>query len=166
MTPDGESLYLATDRDGEFLRLARLHLATLDLHYLTPDDWDVEGVELSRDGRYLVVSRNVDGYSDVLLFNGRGTRMPDPRMPEGIVGGFEFSPDSKKLAFTLTAPERNPDVWVLDLPDGEAQAPHPLLDRGHPAQHLPQTARRALSDASTVARYRPSSTSRRRRTRP
>ncbi len=121
MTPDGENLYLATDRDGEFLRLARLHLATLELRYLTPDDWDVEGVELSRDGRYLVVSRNVDGYSDVLLFNGRGVRMPDPQMPGGIVGGFRFSPDSKKLAFTLTAPERNPDVWVLDLVGGEAR---------------------------------------------
>ena len=121
VTPDGGSLYLATDRDGEFLRLARLDLATLALEYLTPDDRDVEGVELSRDGRYLVASRNVDGYSDVLLFNGRGRRMPDPRIPEGIVGGFEFSPDSGRLAFTLTAPERNPDIWVVDLPDGDAR---------------------------------------------
>jgi dipeptidyl aminopeptidase/acylaminoacyl peptidase len=63
----------------------------------------------------------VDGYSDVLLFNGGGRRMPDPRIPEGIVGGFEFSPDSGRLAFTLTAPERNPDVWVVDLPDGDAR---------------------------------------------
>jgi dipeptidyl aminopeptidase/acylaminoacyl peptidase len=121
VTPDGGSLYLATDRDGEFLRLVRLDLATLELEYLTPDDRDVEGVELSRDGRYLVASRNVDGYSDVVLFNGRGRRMPDPRIPEGIVGGFEFSPDSGRLAFTLTAPERNPDVWVVDLPDGDAR---------------------------------------------
>src|SRR5215217_3571240 len=95
VTPGGGSLYLATDRDGEFLRLARLDLATLELEYLTPDDRDVEGVELSRDGRYLVASR--------------------------IVGGFEFSPDSGRLAFTLTAPERNPDVWVVDLPDGDAR---------------------------------------------
>jgi dipeptidyl aminopeptidase/acylaminoacyl peptidase len=121
VTPDGGSLYLATDRDGEFLRLARLDLATLAFEYLTSDDWDVEGVELSKDGRYLVASRNVDGYSDVLLFNGRGRRMPDPRIPEGIVGGFEFSPDSGRLVFTLTAPGRNPDVWVVDLPDGDAR---------------------------------------------
>jgi dipeptidyl aminopeptidase/acylaminoacyl peptidase len=137
-TPDGASVYLATDRDGEFLRLARLDLATLALEYLTPDDRDVEEVELSGDGRYLVASRNVDGYSDVLLFNGRGRRMPDPQIPEGIVGGFEFSPDSGRLAFTLTAPERNPDVWVLDLAVGEAQR----LTRSSTAGIPPRTFRK------------------------
>ena len=138
VTPDGRSVYLATDRDGEFLRLARLDLATLSLVYLTPDDRDVEGVELSTDGRYLVASRNVEGYSDVLLFNGKGRRMPDPRIPEGIVGGFEFSPDSGRLAFTLTAPERNPDVWVLDLPDGDARR----LTRSSTAGIPPRTFRK------------------------
>jgi dipeptidyl aminopeptidase/acylaminoacyl peptidase len=138
VTPDGESIFLATDRDGEFLRLARLDVATWDLEYLTPDDWDVEGVELSKDGRYLVVSRNVDGYSDVMLFNGKGLRMPDPGIPEGIVGGFEFSPDSKRLAFTLTAPERNPDVWVLDLVGGEARR----LTRSSTAGIPPRTFRK------------------------
>ena len=41
VTPDGR-LYLATDRDGDFMRLARLDLSTLEITYLTPDDWDVE----------------------------------------------------------------------------------------------------------------------------
>src|SRR5829696_7292172 len=138
VTPDGRSVYLATDRDGEFLRLARLDLATLALEYLTPDDWDVEGVELSKDGRYLVASRNVDGYSDVLLFNGRGRRLPDPSIPEGIVGGFESSPASGRLAFTLTLPERNPDVWALDLTDGDARR----LTRSSTAGIPPRTFRR------------------------
>ncbi|MDQ3642763.1 MAG: S9 family peptidase [Actinomycetota bacterium] len=121
VTPEGDGVYLATDRDGDFVRLARLDLSTLDLTYLTPDDRDVESAELSRDGRYLVAGRNVDGYSDVLLFNGRGRRMPDPEVPEGIVGGFAFSPDSRRLAFTLVGPDRNPDVWAMDLPEGEAR---------------------------------------------
>ncbi len=118
-TPDGDALYLATDRDGDFLRLARLDLSTLDLTYLTPDDWDVESVELSRDGRWLVAGRNVEGYSDLVLFSGRGRRVPGPQLPGGLCGEFAFSPDSRRLAFTLTGPDRNPDVWTLDLPDGE-----------------------------------------------
>jgi dipeptidyl aminopeptidase/acylaminoacyl peptidase len=121
VTPDGGSVYLATDRDGDFMRLARLDLATLDLEYLTPDDRDVEAVDLSKDGRYLLASRNVEGYSGLMLFSGEGRRMPDPEVPEGILGGFEFSPDSRRLAFTLLGPTRNADVWVLDLPDGESR---------------------------------------------
>ncbi|CAN5616073.1 S9 family peptidase [soil metagenome] len=119
VTPDGASIYLATDRDGDFLRLARLDLSTLELEYLTPDDRDVESLEMSGNGRYLVAARNLDGYSDFMLFNGRGRRMPTPEMPSGIIGGFSFSPDSGKLAFMLTGPNLNPDVWILDLPDGE-----------------------------------------------
>ncbi len=121
VTPGGRSAYLATDRDGDFMRLARLDLSTLELTYLTPDDWDVESVDLSRDGRYLLASRNVEGYSDLMLFSGEGRRMPDPDVPDGIVGGFEFSPDSRRLVFTLVGPTRNADVWVLDLPDGDAR---------------------------------------------
>jgi dipeptidyl aminopeptidase/acylaminoacyl peptidase len=121
VTPDGESIFLATDRDGDFVRLARLDLSTLEIEHLTPDDWDVEEVELSEDGRWLAVSRNVEGYSDFMLFSGKGRRVPGPEMPEDIVGGFEFSPDGERLAFTLTGPNRNPDVWVVDLPDGEAR---------------------------------------------
>jgi dipeptidyl aminopeptidase/acylaminoacyl peptidase len=121
VTPDGGSAYLATDVGGDFMRLARLDLSTLELTYLTPDDWDVEGLDLSRDGRYLLASRNVEGYSDLMLFSGEGRRMPDPEIPEGIVGGFEFSPDSRRLAFTLTGPTRNADVWVRALPDGDVR---------------------------------------------
>jgi dipeptidyl aminopeptidase/acylaminoacyl peptidase len=121
VTPDGRSAYLATDRDGDFMRMARLDLSTLDFTYLSPDDWDVESVDLSKDGRYLLASRNVEGYSDLMLFSGEGRRMPDPEVPEGIVGGFEFSPDSRRLAFTLVGPTRNADVWVLDLPDGDVR---------------------------------------------
>jgi dipeptidyl aminopeptidase/acylaminoacyl peptidase len=119
---DGASLFLATDRDGDFVRLARLDLSTLDFEYLTPDDWDVESLELSRDGRWLAASRNVDGYSDFMLFNGKtGRRAPGPELQPGILGGFEFSPDGTRLAFSFSGPERNPDVWVCRLPDGEAR---------------------------------------------
>jgi dipeptidyl aminopeptidase/acylaminoacyl peptidase len=119
VTPDGGSAYLATDVGGDFMRLARLDFSTLVFTYLTPDDWDVEDLDLSRDGRYLLASRNIEGYSHLMLFSGEGRRMPDPEVPEGIIGGFEFSPDSKRLALTLVGPTRNSDVAVLDLPDGD-----------------------------------------------
>jgi dipeptidyl aminopeptidase/acylaminoacyl peptidase len=152
VTPDGSSLYLATDRDGDFMRLARLNLSTLEIEYLTPDDRDVESVELSRDGRYLAAARNVEGYSDFMLFNGRGRRMPTPEMPPGILGGFEFSPDSRRLAFTMTGPTRNPDVWVLDLPDGEPRRLTRSSTAGIPRSTFrrPQTVRYPSFDGREI----------------
>lgn len=152
VTPDGSSLYLATDRDGDFMRLARLDLSTLEIEYLTPDDRDVESVELSRDGRYLAAARNVEGYSDFMLFNGRGRRMPTPEMPPGIPGGFEFSPDSRRLAFTMTGPTRNPDVWVLDLPDGEPRRLTRSSTAGIPRSTFrrPQTVRYPSFDGREI----------------
>ncbi len=144
VTPDGTGAFLATDREGDFLKLARLDLQTLAVEYLTPDDRDVESVKLSKDGRYLIASRNVDGYTEVRLFNGRGRRMPGPQLPQGIVGGFEFSPDSRRLAFILTAPNRNPDVWILGLPDAEPRR----LTRSSTAGIPPRTFRRP-----SLARY-------------
>lgn len=119
---NGETAFIATDRDGEFLRLARLDMETQKLEYLTKDDWDVEDVALSEDGRYLVVNRNVDGYSSLVLLSGSGKRMPDVEVPAGVTGGFEFSPDGgsgTKITFTHIGPNSNPDIWTLELPDGE-----------------------------------------------
>ena len=144
VTSDGGHLYLATDRDGDFLRIARLDLGTLELEYLTGDDHDVEEVELSRDGRLLAVTRNVGGYSDLLLFNGRGGRMPDPEVPRGIVGGLAFSPDGGQLLFTFAGPTRNPDVWTMRLPDGEARR----LTRSSKAGIPPESFKRP-----TMVRY-------------
>jgi dipeptidyl aminopeptidase/acylaminoacyl peptidase len=138
VTPDGKSAFLATDQDGDFVRLARLDFSTGEIEHLTPDDWDVEEVELSEDGRWLAISRNVEGYSDFMLFNGRGRRVPGPEMPEGVLGGFEFSSDGTRLAFTLTGPNRNPDVWLVDLPDGEPKR----LTRSSTAGIPPSTFRR------------------------
>ena len=138
VTPDGTGIFLATDRDGDFVRLGRLDLPTLEIENLTPDDWDVEEIELSVNGRWLAVSRNVEGYSDFMIFSGRGRRVPGPEMPSGILGGFEYSPDGSRLAFTLTGPDRNPDVWVVDLPDGEPKR----LTRSSTAGIPPSTFRR------------------------
>ena len=138
VTPDARYAFLATDRDGDFVRLARLDLSGGEIEYFTSDDWDVEEVELSEDGRWLTVARNVEGYSDFVLFNGRGRRVPGPEMPRGILGGFEFSPDGDRLAFTLTSPDRNPDVWAVDLPDGEPRR----LTRSSTAGIPPRTFRR------------------------
>src|SRR5262249_9090091 len=61
---DGRGLYVATDRDNEFHRLAYVDLATLQPAYLTSDiKWSVDTFALSENGGTLAFVTNEDGIS-------------------------------------------------------------------------------------------------------
>src|SRR5260221_10522260 len=61
---DGKGIYVTTDKDSEFHRLAYLDFAAKQLKYLTtPIPWDVEGFALSHDGRRIVFVTNEAGVS-------------------------------------------------------------------------------------------------------
>jgi dipeptidyl aminopeptidase/acylaminoacyl peptidase len=116
VAPDGRGLYLATDAGGDFLRPAYLDLATHELRMLDAEQWDVDVVKLSPDGRVLAVVSNQDGYSRWSLRDLAADReLPAPEVPPGVCAMLCFSPASSALSFTLTGPRHPADVWVYDL---------------------------------------------------
>ncbi|HEU4323728.1 MAG TPA: S9 family peptidase [Roseiflexaceae bacterium] len=118
-TPDGRGLYLATDRDSEFLRAAYLDLQTRELRFLTADNWDVDLLALSPDGRALAVALNDQGYSRWWLRDlAAGRDLPGPELPPGVCSLAAFAPDSSALTFSLTGPQHPFDVWVHALSGG------------------------------------------------
>jgi dipeptidyl aminopeptidase/acylaminoacyl peptidase len=116
LTPDGRTLYVASDEGSDFKRLTAIDLASGRKTVVTPDlNWDVEGVELSDDGALLAYSVNEDGLSRVVLQNLRTRRaLPAPKLPPAVVGGLEFSPDGRRLAMTL-ATNTGTDVYTWEL---------------------------------------------------
>ena len=63
---DGKGIYVTTDKDFEFHRLAFVDLATKQPKYLTSNiPWDVETLQLSHDGRHLAFVTNEAGVSVV-----------------------------------------------------------------------------------------------------
>ncbi|GAB4198625.1 MAG: S9 family peptidase [Roseiflexaceae bacterium] len=117
--PDGRGLYLATNRDSEFLRAAYLDLQTRELRFLTPDNWDVDLLALSPDGRALAVAVNDQGYSRWWLRDlAAGRDLPAPELPPGVCSLAAFAPDSSALTFSLSGPQHPFDVWVHALSGG------------------------------------------------
>ena len=114
---DGTAVYFTADQDGEFRRLYVRDLASGTERLLTGDiDWDVSSVSLSEDGATLAVLINADGIAELMLFDtstGQGQKVAN--IPQGLIGGLLFSPDSKQLALTLNRPSAPSDVYVLDL---------------------------------------------------
>ena len=145
--PDGEALYLVTDRDSDTLRLERLDLGAGEFAVVASgedesvndadgaDDalakpggdggWNVDGVAIHEESRRVVYSRNVDGYTKIavgeLVEPDRIDPFPAPDLPDGVAGGVSFGPDGDRFAVTTTGSTHNADVYVVDATTGEAE---------------------------------------------
>jgi dipeptidyl aminopeptidase/acylaminoacyl peptidase len=116
-TPEGNGVVAISDHGSDFLRLVEIDLASGRRAVLTPDTkWDVEGYDISDDGRILALSYNEDGFSRLELRDRRTRRaLPQPKLPKGVLTGLKFSPDGKKLAIGLTNATSAGDIWSADV---------------------------------------------------
>jgi dipeptidyl aminopeptidase/acylaminoacyl peptidase len=118
---DGKGIWFVSDRDSEFQRLRYFELATGKETVLTADTpWDVNALAASRDGRWLAWTVNEDGVEKVVvrdLKSGKPAKLA--ALPVGVLGGFGFSFDSKRLAVTVSSARTAGDVFVYDLPSGK-----------------------------------------------
>jgi dipeptidyl aminopeptidase/acylaminoacyl peptidase len=120
---DGRSIYVTTDRDSEWFRLARVELATGRHTYLsTHIPWDIEELDLSKDGKQLAAIANEDGVGRLRLFDARtGKERPAPKLPAGTVTGVGWHPNGRLLAVTLSSARMSADVFVADTRAGRVQ---------------------------------------------
>ncbi|XVH30723.1 S9 family peptidase [Haloferacaceae archaeon DSL9] len=130
--PDGESVYLVTDRETDTLRLERVDLETgafsvveterRDHH--EDDGWNVGGVAIDEESRRVVYTRNVDGYTELttgeLVAADRIDPLPTPELPRGVAGGVRFDGDGDRFSITVTSSTHNTNVYVVECKTGEA----------------------------------------------
>ena len=118
---DGKGIYLTTDNESEFQRLAYIDLATKKYTYLTDRiHWDVEGFEVSPDGAMIAFTSNEDGLGVLHLLDTKtGKEKPAPKFPAGLVFGLTWHPNSRDLAFGLTQSRDVTDAYSLDVTTGK-----------------------------------------------
>ena len=120
---EGKGLFLATDRDGEFHKLAYLDLASGKLEYFGESgDWDVEDVALSPDGRTLAVITNEGGIGALRLYDADSRRaLPRPSLPIGTVSGAVWHWNSRDLAVTISSAQSPSDVYTIDVRENRVE---------------------------------------------
>ncbi len=113
----GASVIAITNRDSDVRRILEIDIATARTRPVSPESkWDVEGFTLSRDDRMLAWTTNEEGYSRLMvsdLVAGRPVALPE--IPRGILGGLKFSPDGRRLGFSVSSPLTPGDVYSLEL---------------------------------------------------
>ena len=122
---DNSGIWLVTDRHGEFRQLALYELGRRRLLQVSRHvPWDVDQIGASRDGRLLAAQVNVDGRSEVRLFDARSRKeRPVPALPPGGVRALGFHPQAGELAVSLDSAKGPGEVWSLDPNAAKGAAP-------------------------------------------
>jgi protease II len=118
---DGKGVYLTTDHESEFDRLAYIEVGSNELTILTPDlKWDVEEFDLSDDGKRLAYTTNEDGMAVLHVLDTQTRQeLPAPKLPPGQVAGLEWHRNSRDLGFVLNSAKAPSDVYSADVTTGE-----------------------------------------------
>jgi dipeptidyl aminopeptidase/acylaminoacyl peptidase len=138
LTPDGATVYLTSNKDRDLQAFARARVA--------PDgsvgpievvaeraDAELDGFELNHAGTEAVLVWNVAGRNEIEFADLRtGRRTPGPALPSELAGGFTYSRDDARLAFTASGAAAPLDVWLLERTSGAlrqlTRSPHPGVD--------------------------------------
>jgi len=120
---DGKGLYVISDRDSEFQRLAYLDLASKRYTPLSDKiKWDVEDFDLSEDGKRLAFVTNEDGISVLHVLDTQTRREQKvPKLPNGVIFGLQWHPNNRDLGFTFTSARSNADTYSLDITTNQIQ---------------------------------------------
>jgi dipeptidyl aminopeptidase/acylaminoacyl peptidase len=163
---DGKSIYCASTADGrDLLGLAQIDRESGKLKYLQTPQHEVEAVDCSPKGEWLVWQTNEDGASKIHVRNLKSGREEPIQTPAvGVVTGVTFAPDeSKGFAFVFDGPRHNMDVHLADREKGAFQLTH--ADRaGIPFSQLvePELIKYPTFDGKMIPAwfYRPAKTDR------
>ncbi|HEX8881558.1 MAG TPA: S9 family peptidase [Candidatus Acidoferrum sp.] len=114
---DGKGIYVTTDKDSEFHRLAYIDLETKQPTYLTtPIHWDVESFDLAPDGKLLAFLINEEGLSVLHVRDTtNGKEMPLPHVPTGVIGGLRWHRNGHDLGFSLNNSRSPGDCYSIDV---------------------------------------------------
>ena len=130
---DGKGIFVTTDRESEFQRLAYIDLASGKHTYLLPEArFDVDGWDLSDDGEQIAYTLNENGVSTLHMMKvvpGNGTVTAEakkdpaftPPLPAVVISGLHFHHDSKQalLAFNVAGARSPSDVYTWSTAGGK-----------------------------------------------
>ncbi len=120
---DGKGLFVTTDKDSEFQRLAYVDLAAKEHSYLTSNiPWDVDEFDLSDDGKTIAFVVDEDGFGVLHLLDTRTRKEKSvPSLPKGVISGVRWHKNNRDLAFNLSSARSSSDVFSLDVQTGKVE---------------------------------------------
>jgi dipeptidyl aminopeptidase/acylaminoacyl peptidase len=132
VSPDGNHVLITSNAANGYHNAGLLDITTKKIRWLTEDKWEVSGVSFSADGRHLTYTANVDGNTDIYLYEvmtGKARALPLPKGLNDPTGGASaFSRDGARLLYYHNGPTAPGDLWSYTLADSKSrQITHALV---------------------------------------
>lgn len=129
---DDAGIFIITNKDNEFNRLAYYHIASKKITYITSAiSWDVDAAAMNKDKSQLAFYTNENGISKLYVMSttpvssGAAPKGSSPALrfsfvetqniPKGVISGIYWKADSKSFAFTLTTHNSSSDVYEYNI---------------------------------------------------
>ena len=112
---NSDELYILTDRgEDKFCKLYQWDLLDDEKRPIGPSiDWELSGLVVSSNGRYVLYSANKEGYGALNLVDGwLNVELPMPET-KGLITNYFFHKDLE-IVFAYEYPKRAPDIYHWD----------------------------------------------------
>ncbi|WP_345240907.1 S9 family peptidase [Nibrella saemangeumensis] len=119
-TKDSRKLLISTDEGSEFSYTKAYDLATGKADIVDKADWDINGVGLSRSGKYRVVYINKDARTDLKLIDTQtGGSVKLPALPGGDLTGVNIADSETRMLFYVNSSKEPTALYSYDFKTGK-----------------------------------------------
>ncbi len=137
VSPDGKNILITSNAGDGYDNAGLLEIASKKIRWLTNDKWEVSGESFSPDGKFLTYTANVDGNTDIYLYDiasGKARALPLPKGVNHAAGRpSPFTRDGSRMLYSHTGANAPGDLWVYTISDQEAA----IKSTRAPAPHEP-----------------------------
>jgi dipeptidyl aminopeptidase/acylaminoacyl peptidase len=123
-SPDGKHLLLTSNAANGYDNVGLLDMATKKISWLTKDKWEIDGGQFSPDGERVTWTANVEGNTDIYLYDlvtAKTTALPLPKGVNELAGEHSsFSKDGAHLLYNHNGATAPGDLWVYQLAAGRS----------------------------------------------
>jgi dipeptidyl aminopeptidase/acylaminoacyl peptidase len=131
-SPDGKKLLITSNAANGYDNVGLLEIATKKIAWLTKDKWEIGGGNFSPDGKHLTWTANVEGNTDIYVYDliaGKTAALSLPKGVNDLVGEpSAFSKDGSRLLYSHNGANAPGDLWVHQFATGKShQLTHSLV---------------------------------------
>ena len=125
ISPDGKTILITSDAQNGYDNVGLLDIASKKIDWLTDEKWRLRAGTFSPDGKSLTWTANVDGNTDIYLYDIASRRAEALPLKQGVnsLGGnpLPYSRDGSKLLYYHNGADAPSDVWVYDIASKQSQ---------------------------------------------